>query len=111
MKESYIEGLANRDDPESCAAAGNRRDEVLTGARAGRAMEPRNHPSRVSTSSREAEDNTGRTVIARCVSARRGHRTYARTEPLCARTGRSSIRLRHMMAPLAAPGRPEAASR
>ena len=110
MRESHVEGLANHDDPESCAAVGDCRDEVLTGARAGRALEPRNQTFRVPTSSREAEGNTGRTVSARCVTTRRGHRTWARTEPLCARTGRSSIRLRQM-APLDAPGRPEATSR
>lgn len=111
MRESHIEGLANRDDPESCAAAGNRRDEVLTGAHAGRDIEPRNQPSRVPTSSRDAEGNTGRTAIARCASTRRGQRPRARMEPLCARTGRSSSHLRRAMAPLVALGRPEAASR
>jgi len=110
MQEPDIEGVATHDGPESCATAGNRRDEVLTGVRAGRAMEPRNHPSRVPTSSREAEGNTRRTASARCVATRRGHRTCARTEPFCARTGRSSPRLQ-LMALLAAPGRPEATSR
>ena len=36
MKESYGEGLATHDDPESCVEAGNRLGEALTGARAGR---------------------------------------------------------------------------
>jgi len=110
MKESHAEGVASHGGPESCATVGNRRDEVLTGVRAGEVIEPRNQSLRVPTSSREAEGNTGRTVIARCVATRRGHRASARTEPFCARTGRSSLRLRQM-APLAAPGRPEAASR
>jgi len=57
MEESHVEGPANRDGPESCATVGNRRDEVLTGARAGRVTEPRHHLLRVPTSSREAEGN------------------------------------------------------
>lgn len=110
MKESHVEGPATHDGPESCATVGDHRDEVLTGARAGRVIEPRHQPLWVPTSSREAEGNTGRTAIARCVPTHRGHRACARTEPFCARTGRSSFRL-PQMARLAAPGRPEAASR
>jgi hypothetical protein len=41
MKELYIEGLASHDDPESCAGARKDAGEVLTGAHAGRAIEPR----------------------------------------------------------------------
>lgn len=66
MKESDVEGLASHDDPESCATVGDRRDEVLTGARAGRVIEPRHHPSRVPTPSRDTEGNMGRTASARC---------------------------------------------
>ena len=37
MKESYVEGLATHDGPESCVtSAGNRAHEALTGVRAGR---------------------------------------------------------------------------
>ncbi len=35
MKEPYKKGIANRLDPESCADAGNRVGETLTGAHAG----------------------------------------------------------------------------
>jgi len=35
MKEPYIEGVANHDDPESCATARKSCREALTGARAG----------------------------------------------------------------------------
>ncbi len=35
MKEPYIEGVANHDDPESCATARKGCREALTGARAG----------------------------------------------------------------------------
>ena len=43
MEELYIEGLANHDDPESCVGVRKGVGEALTGARAGRAIEPRNH--------------------------------------------------------------------
>ena len=35
MKEPYKKGVANHLDPESCAEAGNRVGEALTGAHAG----------------------------------------------------------------------------
>ena len=35
MKEPYIEGIANHDDPESCAGVRKGPDEALTGARMG----------------------------------------------------------------------------
>jgi hypothetical protein len=43
MEELCVEGLANHDDPESCATAREGDGEALTGVRAGRAIEPRNH--------------------------------------------------------------------
>jgi hypothetical protein len=36
MKESYVEGLATHDGPESCDASRKSGDEALTGERAGR---------------------------------------------------------------------------
>jgi RNA-directed DNA polymerase len=41
MKESYGEGVASHTDPESCAERCEARGEALTGARAGRVIEPR----------------------------------------------------------------------
>jgi hypothetical protein len=43
MKESYIEGLANHDDRKPCVGAREGVGEASVAARAGRAMEPRNH--------------------------------------------------------------------
>ena len=43
MEELCIEGLATHGDPESCAVAREGGGEALTGARAGQAIEPRNH--------------------------------------------------------------------
>ena len=42
MEELYAEGLATHDDPESCVGVCEGVGEALTGARAGRAIEPRN---------------------------------------------------------------------
>lgn len=41
MKELYGEGLATHTDPESCAGSRKGAGEALTGAHAGRAIEPR----------------------------------------------------------------------
>ena len=43
MKESYIEGLATHDDPYHALALVSVVTKRWTGARAGRAIEPRNH--------------------------------------------------------------------
>ncbi len=51
MEELCVEGLATHGDPESCVDDPRGRGEALTGARAGRAIEPRNHHSGVPTRS------------------------------------------------------------
>ena len=43
MEELYTEGVATHGDPESCVAVRKGGGEALTGARAGWAIEPRNH--------------------------------------------------------------------
>ncbi len=52
MEELYVEGLATHGDPESCVDDPRGRGEALTGARAGRAIEPRNQSSGVPTLSK-----------------------------------------------------------
>src|SRR5215211_2172256 len=42
MEELYVEGLATHGGPESCVDVPRGRGEALAGARAGRAIEPRN---------------------------------------------------------------------
>ena len=49
MEELYAEGLATHGGPESCVDVPRGRGEALTGARAGRAIEPRNQRSGVPT--------------------------------------------------------------
>jgi len=43
MEELYIEGVATHDDPEPCVGVRKGVGEASVGARAGRAIEPRNH--------------------------------------------------------------------
>ena len=43
MRTLYVEGVATHDGPESCVVVRKDGDEALTGVRAGRAIEPRNH--------------------------------------------------------------------
>jgi hypothetical protein len=73
---------ATVDDPRG-------RGEALTGARAGRAIEPRNQRVRGADAVQEVEGHTGGSAIASCRRTPRGQRTRACTEPPCARTGRS----------------------
>jgi hypothetical protein len=58
-ERACIEGVAIRDDPESCAGVREGGGEVLTGARAGWAIEPRKSKQRfgVPTLSKCAEGN------------------------------------------------------
>jgi hypothetical protein len=51
MEELYAEGVAIHGGPESCAGAREGAGEALTGARVGRAIEPRNHQFGVPTPS------------------------------------------------------------
>ena len=46
MQELHAEGLATHGDPESCVVFREGGGEALTGARAGRAIEPRNQGNR-----------------------------------------------------------------
>ena len=52
MEELYVEGLATHGGPKSCVDVPRGRGEALTGARAGRVIEPRNQLSGVPTLSR-----------------------------------------------------------
>ena len=58
MEELHAEGLATHGDPESCTAFREGRGEALTGARAGRAIEPRNVGTRGAGAVGRAEGNT-----------------------------------------------------
>jgi len=60
MKEPYIEGVATRDDPESCAGTREGAGEALTGARTGSVLSREIRQSRAPTPLSEAEGNTTR---------------------------------------------------
>src|SRR5216683_6967759 len=92
MEELYVEGLATHGGPESCVDDPRGRGEALTGARAGRAIEPRNLNDRGADAVQEVEGNTASSAIASCGRAPRGRRTRACAEPPCARTGRARVR-------------------
>ena len=91
MKESYVKGLANHNDPESCGGARKGDGEALTGESAGRVL------SRESSRTRDADsvEAGGRqqpwAVLARPSGIPRGLRPQACTEATCARTGRSCV--------------------
>jgi RNA-directed DNA polymerase len=89
MQESYIEGVASHDDPESCVGSREAAGEALTGARAGRVLSREIKDSGVPTLLTEAEGHTHDTAIARRHATPRGRSPLARTEAFCARTGRS----------------------
>src|SRR5664280_3650143 len=57
MKERYVEGVATHDGPELCVGDPQGRSEALAGARAGRAIEPRNDFIRGAHAVSSAEGN------------------------------------------------------
>jgi RNA-directed DNA polymerase len=62
MKESYVEGLAAHDGPESCVAVRKSRSEALTGVRAGRVL------------SRERDSLRGADAVGGCGRPHSAHR-------------------------------------
>jgi len=91
MRESHVEGVATHDDPESCAGTREGEGEALTGARAGRVLSREMHLQDADVVM-QTEGNIDNVAIARRGRVLRGRRPRARTEPLCARTGRSAGR-------------------
>ena len=57
MEELYAEGLATHGGPQSCVDDPRGRGEALTGARVGRAIEPRNLNDRGADAVQEVEGN------------------------------------------------------
>jgi len=88
MKESHRKGVANRPDPESCVASRKAGSEALTGAHVGWVLSCEIIVTRVPTSFRMAEGNTGGCAIASVRRTLRSLRPQACMETACARTGR-----------------------
>ena len=57
MEELYVEGVATRGDPEPCVGVREGTGEASGWARAGRAIEPRNHGVRGADAVQEVEGN------------------------------------------------------
>jgi len=105
MKEPYVEGVANRNGPESCVGVREDDGEALTGVRTGRVLSREITFSEVPTPFSYAESNMIRGDNASPRSTSRGRRPLARAESSCARTGRSARRPWRMV-PWAASERP-----
>jgi hypothetical protein len=88
MKELHVEGVATRNDPESCGWHREVSFEALTGASVGADIEPRKYIPEADPVS-VVEGDMDRAVIARRGTFRRGLRPGARREPFGTRTGRS----------------------
>ncbi len=77
MEELCVEGLATHDDPEPCVDVPRGRGEDLVGARAGRAIEPRNQrigvPTRSETRKAPPLAALARAVSGPCVVEEPGH--------------------------------------
>ena len=92
MEELYVEGLATHGGPELCVDDPRGRGEALAGARAGRAIEPRNHIDRGADAVQKVEGNIAGGVMREPLAGPRGRRTMACAEPPCARPGRARAR-------------------
>jgi RNA-directed DNA polymerase len=93
MKESYIEGLATHDGPESCAGTRKGTGEALTGESAGWVLSREIKHFRVPTLLTEAEGNISEGKMVSSLTTLRGRRPHACADAPCARTGRSTVRL------------------
>lgn len=93
MKESYNEGVAIHDGPESCAGVRKGAGEALTGVRAGWAIEPRNDSTQGADALKISARQHQRRRYARAANEPRAVEEpgHARKTP-CARTGRSDDR-------------------
>ena len=89
MKESYIEGVAIHDDPESCAGSREAEREELTGAHTGSVLSREITTIRVPTLLSSAEGYIHQRRNRESLVALRGRRPDTCVEPSCARTGRS----------------------
>src|SRR5664279_1519905 len=89
MEELHVEGVAAHDDPESCVDDPQGRGEALTGACAGRAIEPRNQGFGVPTLS-QGRKALSLVALARVARGPRAVKEPGHAQNLHARrTGRS----------------------
>ena len=89
MKESYVEGVAAHDGPESCGVAREGGVEALTGETAGWVLSREMLNLRGADAVEKSGRQYGGTVMARCTPALRGPRPHARRDTIHTETGRS----------------------
>jgi hypothetical protein len=101
MKESYVEGLATHNGPESCGAAREGGDEAWTGERAGRVFSR----ERILLRDADAVGESGR--LHPVHRYREVHRSPARSETPCTRgsTSRGNREIPCSPGAVSAPGR------
>ena len=85
LRGLYVEGVAIHGGPESCVGVREGVGEVLTGVRAGWAIEPRNSCIRGADAVQVAEGNTAGSVFASWRRTPRGQGTCACARSLHAR--------------------------
>jgi hypothetical protein len=88
MQESYMKGIANHHDPESCLDQQQWGGEALTGEHTGRPLSSEITSIRRLTLFNEGESNIERTDQGEVRTARRSQRTHACVKALCAGIGR-----------------------
>jgi hypothetical protein len=86
MKESYVEGLAAHDGPESCVAVREDRGEALTGVRAGRVLSRENNFLRGA----DAVGESGRPHPSHRHREMRGSPARSETPRMCGNTSREN---------------------
>jgi hypothetical protein len=89
MKESYVEGVAAHNGPESCGVAREGGVEALTGETAGWVLSREMLTLRGADAVEKSGRQHGGTVMARCTLAPRGPRPHARRDTIHTETGRS----------------------
>lgn len=109
MEESHVQGVATRNDPESCATAREGEGEALTGARAGQVLSREMHFRDADAVNRGGRQHPGRRY-------RETSRDPARSKTLCTygtylRENREICEPLDVMARRDASGRPMAGSR
>ena len=92
MKESYVEGVASHNGPESCGGVRKGVGEALTGVRAGRVSSRERHTPGCRRRKEMRKATSAASLVARRDGTPRGQRPRACTETPCTGTGRSRVR-------------------
>ena len=91
MKESYVEGVAGHNGPESCEGVRKDVGEALTGVRAGRVSSRESHPSGCRRRKETRKATFGAALLARRTGTPRSQRPRACAKTPRTGTGRSRV--------------------